>query len=178
MLDSAAPIRRAFLGGNEDNYWTANGERYAAIRIPDATGKQTKRGVISPDDVVNGDGDVDSAEALVEREQSALSHLRAYDGGEVGLEETLAAVLAYDRLFGEDRDHEAWYRRVLQDRPWQQCGCPICEALGIEVIIFRGNNRNRRRGFHNVKVFYDQFRRTIQEAADEPLPQQRPMDPE
>jgi hypothetical protein len=24
-------------------------------------------------------------------------------------------------------------------------------------MIFRGNNRNRRRGFHNVKVFYEQM---------------------
>lgn len=142
MVDSAAPIRRAFLGTSEDNYWTGNGARYAAIRISDAASKRTKRGVISPEDVLNGGGDVDSAEALVALEQRALGHLRAYDRGEVGLEETLAAVLAYDRLFGKDRDHETWYRRVLADRPWQQCGCPICEATGIEVVIFRGNNRN------------------------------------
>jgi hypothetical protein len=25
---------------------------------------------------------------------------------------------------------------------------------GVEIIIFRGNNRNRRRGFHNTYVFY------------------------
>ena len=25
---------------------------------------------------------------------------------------------------------------------------------GVEVAIFRGNNRNRRRGFHNTHVFY------------------------
>lgn len=161
MADSAAPIRRAFLGRNEDNYWTANGEHYAAIRIPDASSKRTKRGVSSPEDVVNGGGAVESAEALVELEQHALNHLRAYDRGEVGLQETLDAVLDYDRLFGEDRDHEAWYRRVLEDRPWKQCDCPICQEIGIEVIIFRGNNRNRRRGFHNVKVFYEQFRGAV-----------------
>jgi hypothetical protein len=31
------------------------------------------------------------------------------------------------------------------------------------VIIFRGNNRNRRRGFHNVKVFYEQFKEAVRE---------------
>ena len=61
MVDSAAPIRRAFLGGNEDNYWTASGERYAAIRIPDATSKQGKRGVDLPEDIVNGGQSVDSS---------------------------------------------------------------------------------------------------------------------
>ena len=65
------------------------------------------------------------------------------------------------RLFGQDRDHEAWYRRALRDRPWQACDCPICQDVGIEVIIFRKNNRNRRRGFHNAKVFYDHFREAV-----------------
>jgi len=170
MVDSAAPIRRAFLGKNEDNYWTENGERYAAIRIPDATSKRTKRGISRPEDVVNGAQFVDSEEALVELEQRALKHLRAYDRGEVGSQETLDAVLAYDRLFGEERDHESWYRRVLEDRPWQQCDCPICREIGIEVIIFRGNNRNRRRGFHNVRVFYKQFRQAVQQATTKTLP--------
>ena len=144
MVDSASPVRRAFLGSSEDNYWTANGRYYAAIRIPDATSKRTKRGISRPEDVVNGNLSVDDEEALVELEQRALNHLRAYDRGEAGLQETLEAVLAYDRLFGEDRDHEIWYRRVLADRPWQDCGCAICEDVGIEVIIFWGNNRNRR----------------------------------
>jgi hypothetical protein len=160
-VDSASPIRRAFLGANEDNYWTASGDRYAAIRIPDATSKRTKRGISSPEDVLNGNGDIGSEEALIDLEQRALGNLRAYDHGEVSLQETLEAVLAYDQLFGDDRDHEAWYRRVLEDRPWQQCACPICQEIGVEVIIFRGNNRNRRRGFHNVKVFYEQFKEAI-----------------
>jgi hypothetical protein len=73
----------------------------------------------------------------------------------------LEAVLTYDRLYGIKRDYERAYQRTLTDKPWQTCGCPICETIGVEVIIFRGNNRNRRRGFHNVKVFYDQFRRAV-----------------
>lgn len=49
------------------------------------------------------------------------------------------------------------YRQTLSDRPWDQCDCPICEDHGIEVCIFRGNDRNRRRGFHNTDRFYDEF---------------------
>jgi hypothetical protein len=49
------------------------------------------------------------------------------------------------------------YRELLNARPWERCDCPICEEHGIEIAIFRGNNRNRRRGFHNTRRFYDQF---------------------
>jgi hypothetical protein len=49
------------------------------------------------------------------------------------------------------------YRELLLDKPWQECGCKICEEYSIEVAIFRGNNRNRRRGFHNTRRFYDEF---------------------
>jgi hypothetical protein len=46
------------------------------------------------------------------------------------------------------------YRKTLTDRPWESCECSLCRMAGIEIIIFRGNNRNRRRGFHNTYVFY------------------------
>ncbi|MDG6219782.1 MAG: hypothetical protein QCI00_10170, partial [Candidatus Thermoplasmatota archaeon] len=50
------------------------------------------------------------------------------------------------------------YRRTLEEKPWERCNCPICQGIGIEVVIFRGNNRNRRRGFHNLKSFYSLLR--------------------
>ncbi len=159
--DSAAPLRRAFLGSGEDNYWIADGKKYAAIRVPEAKAKRNKRGVDSVEEVLQRNGKL-SAESLVDLEQKALRLLRAYDVGETDLDETLEAVLVYDRLYGDRRNHERAYRRTLIDKPWQTCGCPICEAVGVEVIIFRGNNRNRRRGFHNVKVFYDQFRQLVE----------------
>lgn len=162
-VDSASPIRRAFMGDGGDNYWTADDGRYAAIRVAEATSQRKKRGVDSPTDIVNGSQPVDSIETLIKLEQAALRHLRAFDQGKTSLEETLDVVLNYDRLFGKDRDHERWYRRVLEDRPWQRCDCPVCKEVGIEVIIFRGNNRNRRRGFHNARIFYQQFRRKISE---------------
>jgi hypothetical protein len=154
--DSASPIRRAFLGTSEDNYWTWDGTRYAAIRVPEVKENgPKKRGVSSTDEVVaKNEMTIASMKAM---EQKALCLLRNYDNGKAELEETLANVLAYDRLHGDARKHEAAYRRTLEDRPWQKCGCEICTKWGIEVIIFRGNNRNRRRGFHNTCVFYRQF---------------------
>lgn len=61
----------------------------------------------------------------------------------------------------DDADLLEDYRKTLRSRPWDRCDCPICENLGIEVAIFRGNNRNRRRGFHNTYRFYQQFKRDL-----------------
>lgn len=163
--DSASPMRRAFLGTSEDNYWTQTNERYAAIRIPAAkVGASRKRGVRSTEEVILNSGvDLETMKAM---EGKALFLLRQYDKGEATLDDTLKSVLAYDRLHGDHRDHEAHYRRTLEDKPWQKCGCNICERHGVEVIIFRGNNRNRRRGFHNVKVFYDRLRKEVSKFDD------------
>jgi hypothetical protein len=46
------------------------------------------------------------------------------------------------------------YQRTLEAMPWKHCPCTLCREQGVEVILFRGNNRNRRRGFHNTFVFY------------------------
>jgi hypothetical protein len=71
-----------------------------------------------------------------------------------------SVVEAYTNV-ADDEQHRDGYRVLLEDRPWELCDCPICSDLGIEVVIFRGNNRNRRRGFHNTRRFYDQFKRDL-----------------
>jgi hypothetical protein len=163
--DSASPLRRAFLGTSDDNYWTRDGRRYAAIRVPEVRkGAPTKRGIHSTEEIMEKNGV--SLDVMKRLEETTLTLLRNYHTGAAGPEETLQAVLKYDRLHGDKRDHKAAYRRVLQERPWQQCGCPICEEYGVEVIIFRGNNRNRRRGFHNVSVFYDRFRELVKDCQE------------
>ncbi|EGV17224.1 hypothetical protein [Thiocapsa marina] len=50
--------------------------------------------------------------------------------------------------------------------PWKHCPCEICRRDGIDVIIFRGNNRLRRRGFQNTDVFYRPLQRAL---AGEPV---------
>jgi tRNA-guanine family transglycosylase len=30
------------------------------------------------------------------------------------------------------------------------CSCPVCETVGQQILLFRGHERNTRRGFHNV----------------------------
>ena len=102
---------------------------------------------------------VQSLEAL------ALDAVRSYARGERSLNATMEAVGAYDQeqaRLSDGRGTRAArlqnYRRTLADRPWAKCGCRVCKEVGVEVVIFRGNNRNRRRGFHNVQEFYRTLR--------------------
>ena len=151
-MDSASHLRRAWLGSGS-NYFMPDGSKYAAIRVPPVNehGKRVKTMVSE------GRGTIEQFKKL---EAAALDALRKYDSGLLSIDETLKPVLEYDALIGDDRENHAdLYRKVLEDKPWEKCGCEICRKIGIEVIIFRGNNRNRRRGFHNTYVFYNQLKR-------------------
>jgi len=91
-------------------------------------------------------------------EKTALKAIRDYDKGDLDIESTLNMVLEYDEKLGENREnHASQYREVLFDKPWKKCDCNICKDIGVDVVIFRGNNRNRRRGFHNTYVFYNRI---------------------
>lgn len=150
-MDSASHLRRAWLGTGS-NYFCEDGSKYAAIRIPPVDG----HGVRVKKMVAEGRGTIEQFRKL---ESNALSSLRGYDKGEVSLDTALEAVLEYDQYIGDGRDvHRTLYRELLEDMPWKKCDCKICKEIGIETIIFRGNNRNRRRGFHNTYVFYKQLK--------------------
>lgn len=133
--------------------------RYAAVRVPplqreggdSLTAKATK---------LKAKGW--SLEKMRKEEQKSLAALRAFDQGKLGIDETLKIVLAYDQLMGGDPRNAPHYRRVLEDKPWRSCPCPVCKSTGIDVVIFRRNNRNRRRGFHNTWWFYQLFSRLTQ----------------
>ena len=103
-------------------------------------------------------------EELRKKEEQALKTIHAYDRGQVGLEETLRIITEYDQLMGGDPRNEPHYRRVLSEKPWQKCPCGVCQETGIDTIIFRRNNRNRRRGFHNTWWFYQLFSKLTEPA--------------
>lgn len=175
-FDSASALRRAWLGSGA-NYHTESGKMYTAIRVPpvEGHGVRVKRLIEA--------GVADEA-ALLQLEANALNALRAFDRNKLDIEQTLDALLAYDELVELPRDgkvdplaqakrrksHERMYRELLEDQPWKRCSCTICETKGIEVIIFRGNNRNRRRGFHNTYVFYRRLRALLQKLERASLP--------
>lgn len=152
-VDSASYLRRAWLGAGQ-NYFSLDGKQYAAIRVPEAGKSFRAKRMVSEGRV--------TAERAEELEQECLQALRNYAKGKLDLEKTLDIIDSYDQLITPDRkSHRALYGRTLYDRPWEKCPCPICQKDGVEVVIFRGNNRNRRRGFHNTYVFYQLYQQTL-----------------
>jgi hypothetical protein len=121
------------------------GRGYAAIRIPFVSRKATGPTVTEDPERLE----------LLGLEQDCLSDLRAYDIGDVSIERVLSTLARFDRILGYGPELHGLYKKTLEDKPWKSCGCPICRDLGIEVVVFRGNNRNRRRGFHNTYVFHN-----------------------
>lgn len=154
-FDSTSPFRQAFKD-EKDNYYTVDGS-YVAVRVPQVDGNTRLRKLVTA-------GIIDQREAR-RLERECLSCLRSYDGGVASLSDALAAIRGYSELLGEKKDRSADYKRTLEARPWQQCGCTVCREIGIEVILFRGADRNRRRGFHNLAVFSERLRRELESDA-------------
>ena len=146
-FDSASYLRKAWLASPSAqlNYLSLDGKGYTAIRIPFVDrGFRTNREFF---------GSVD-LETLKSLEQNCLRKLRMYDRGEIDLQSVLSSLSEFNRAIGGEPEVIKYYKRTLEEKPWKKCSCLICKSIGIEVIIFRGNNRNRRRGFHNTYIFY------------------------
>jgi Queuine tRNA-ribosyltransferase len=161
-FDSAGPLRSAWLDSTT-NYHTMDGKTYAAIRIPfvDKYSVRIKHLLDNGYEYQN----------LKKLEEDALTAIRKYDKGKLSIDKTLEKLMAYDELLELPRNgivnpadkarrlvqHTQMYQKLLEEKPWQNCDCPICKQIGVEVVIFRGNDRNRRRGFHNTYVFFKRF---------------------
>ncbi|HDM8384053.1 TPA: tRNA-guanine transglycosylase [Yersinia enterocolitica] len=160
-IDSTTPLQQAFKD-RKNNYHTPEGPAYTAVRVPqfDANPSLSRK-------IKSGAVDQDVARHL---EKDALQALFEYDKGNLPLSQVLETVMVYERLHAGEKDAEkmrADYARTLGDRPWKQCPCNICKAIGINVIIFRGAERNRRRGFHNIQVLYNRLQRTLLQRSEE-----------
>jgi hypothetical protein len=151
-FDSASRLRRAWMDGRR-NYFLGD-VGFTAIRIPDAKTVAKKNGLeVTPTAVLARD---------------ALEAVRAYARNEIDSAATLAAIQEYAAVAGDLTPRAlADYQITLEARPWEQCPCTICRKIGVEVIIFRGNNRNRRRGFHNTWQLYKQLE-NLSPAAEPP----------
>jgi hypothetical protein len=147
-FDSTSPFRQAFKDDRR-NYHTID-DAYVAIRVPQVEGNPSlKRAVLS--------GQVSQREAVA-AERDCLKALREYDTGATRIDETLGCLATYEGLTQSRRSYLEDYRRTLEAKPWQSCSCSLCERHGIEIAIFRGTERNKRRGFHNLSVFADRMR--------------------
>lgn len=166
-FDSTSPLLRAFKDARS-NYYTLTDDGldyYAAVRIPQAL--ENNRLVRAA-----REGKLHQ-ETLLELERKALEAVRGYDRKRVKLEDAVESVAEYGSLLADDPAEgspsreklrssirEAT-RRTLADRPWTRCSCEICSTASIEVIIFRSSNRNKRRGFHNLGVFFQHVQRLL-----------------
>lgn len=165
-FDTTSPLIRAFKDAKQ-NYFLPGNELalryYTAIRVPQAIEnpklqRAVKKGMFR-------------AEDLLRMEALALASLRAFDRGDADLEEVLQHVLVYSAPLFEGRPYEdsadsatlarlkTRYRTTLAARPWKECSCSICQQASIDVIIFRGSNRNKRRGIHNLAIYKNHIER-------------------
>ena len=141
-LDSTSPFQQSFKD-DRDNYHTLE-RNYVAIRVMQIDGNlRLKRRILA--------GELDQNEGR-RLELACLSSLTAYDRGEASLEATLDALDAYQDFLGESSQRSD-YEDTLGAQPWKSCPCEVCADAGIQVAIFRGTERNKRRGFHNLHVF-------------------------
>ena len=159
-FDTTSPLIRAFKDAR-NNYWLANEkgtlDYYSAIRIPQALENPRLQRMVKEGRA--------ATDHLLDLETKSLRALRAYGAHAMDLETCLRAIMEYNAIFSTGRSFEETfnvpaivtlldrYRMLLKRRPWEDCKCNICKSAGIEVIIFRGSNRNKRRGMHNLSVF-------------------------
>lgn len=142
-FDSTSPFRQAFKD-DKDNYYTP-GRNFLAIRVPQVEGNPKLKAAILA-------GRVDQARART-LEQLCLQRLAKFDRGETTVGSVLDALTAYGDLLEVGQHDLVAYRELLEAAPWRSCRCGICHQAGIQVVIFRGTERNKRRGFHNLYVF-------------------------
>ena len=150
-FDSASYLRKAWACPSR-NYLTADGEYgkwYSSIRIPFSTSKPMREVAASDPEYSNG--------AMQELEKKCLKNLKLFDAEEISEEEVLKSVNKYSALLQRKKTYNHFSERhqeLLSDRPWEKCKCKVCKDARINIVVFRGANRNRRRGFHNTWVFY------------------------
>ncbi len=164
-FDTTSPLVRAFKDARK-NYWMRSPEGdlsyYTAIRIPQAIeNNRLKHKAL--------EGRLNQEEMKL-LEDAALGGVRRLARGEADLDEALDAVMAYWKLLNWEDEaspsrraeilerQRRSYARTLADRPWEACDCRVCREGGIEALIFRSSNRNKRRGMHNLHVFHRHLR--------------------
>ncbi len=151
-FDSTSPFRRAFKDAT-DNYYAPEGS-FVALRVPQVEGNAKLKARIR-----SGQVNQEDARRL---EQTALAALRDFDRGKIEMEVALSALCEYQDLHDPGKDRRDQYCDTLSAAAWRECDCEICEAVGIQVVMFRGTERNKRRGFHNLYVFAGRLKRELE----------------
>lgn len=141
-FDSTSAFRQAFMDDRK-NFHTAD-RAYVAIRVPQVDGNPTlKRAILA--------GVVSQKDAIA-AERETLKALRSYDGSATSRRACLQRLGEYESICQSKKSYLAAYEETLAAAPWTRCECRICLDHGVEIAIFRGTERNKRRGFHNMSV--------------------------
>lgn len=146
-LDSTAPLKQAFMD-DKNNYHTPDGV-FTAIRIPQVDGNpQLRRSILA--------GRINLSKAL-QLEREAMSAVQAYAKRKGNVDSAIEALRTYEQVWNGKNDSSVRSRATLEARPWEKCPCSICRTIGVHVVLFRGADRNRRRGFHNLFVLHNRL---------------------
>ena len=137
---------------DKDNYYTPDGT-YTAIRVPQVDGNPTLRKKILA-------GAIDQRRALA-LEKKCMQGLKEFEKDAISVDSVVDHLREYEALWHGEKDDSPRYRETLTDAPWRNCPCGVCKQLGIHVLIFRGAERNRRRGFHNLHALRDRLDRDL-----------------
>lgn len=149
-IDSTSPLKKAFMD-NRENYHTPT-KNYTAVRIPQVdANNQLKKLILA--------GHIEFKKAR-DLELACFTGLLEYDQGKLTLDSLLQRLKEYEAVWHGKKDDSSQYRETLEEKPWRNCPCSICKNLGIHVVLFRGAERNRSRGFHNLYV----LRKRLEEA--------------
>lgn len=147
-FDSTSAFRQAFMDDRK-NFHTPT-EAFVALRVPQVDGNPTlKRAILA--------GRVSGKDAL-HHERACLKTLREFDRSGASLTRALAALGEYEQICQVKKSYLLEYERTLTAAPWANCPCSLCRGLGIEIAIFRGTERNKRRGFHNLSVLSNKMK--------------------
>ena len=142
-FDSTSPLRQAWLDARKNYH--VDGDSFVALRIPQVGGNAVlKRRIAS--------GEVDQNIAF-SAEKEALRQVARYASRKGSARAALRALVNYEAVHSPTKSRVEEYRRTLEAAPWRRCPCEVCKSIGHHVIVFRGAERNRRRGFHNVWSF-------------------------
>lgn len=141
-FDSTSAFRQAFMDDRK-NFHTAD-RAYVAIRVPQVDGNpMLKRAILA--------GNVSQKEAIT-AERETLKALRAFDGSATARRACLDRLGEYEVICQSKKSYIGAYEETLTAAPWTRCTCKICRDHRVEIAIFRGTERNKRRGFHNMSV--------------------------
>lgn len=150
-FDSTSPFRQAFKD-DKDNYYSLD-RTFVALRVPQVDGNTKLRSRVAA-------GAIDQRTAR-RLERTCLDKLRRFDRDQCEAPAVVDAISTYNALVGDPKDRSEQYLTTLEARPWKECTCTVCKEIGVEVIMFRGSDRNKRRGFHNLSVFAQRLSRDL-----------------